>query len=140
MSDAVFADTNIYVYAAVANSGPKHCEASRVLADVLSSRRIISSTQVLGEFYSAMSKNKCPHGEIIRLLDEIKFNTEMKVVDEQTVEHGLNLIAKYGYHYWDSLLLATALDYNCTVFYSEDMRDDQVIEGMTIRNIFREAG
>jgi len=138
MNDAVFADTNIYVYAAVTNSGPKHRAASGVLADVLSSRRIISSTQVLGEFYSAMSKNKCPHDEIVRLLDEIKFNTEMKLVDEQTVEHGLNLIARYGYHYWDSLLLATALDYGCDVFYSEDLRDGQVIENqLRIQNPFK---
>ena len=38
--------------------------------------------------------------------------------------------------FYDSLLLAAALEASCTVFYSEDMHDGQTIGGMTIQNPF----
>jgi predicted nucleic acid-binding protein len=34
---------------------------------------------------------------------------------------------KYGYTYWDSLVLATALLHNCSILYSEDMQHSQLI-------------
>ncbi|APB35038.1 Putative nucleic-acid-binding protein, contains pilt domain [Gloeomargarita lithophora Alchichica-D10] len=36
---------------------------------------------------------------------------------------------RYGYSYWDSLIIATALQSNCNILYSEDMQHDQLIEG-----------
>ncbi|HZS56127.1 MAG TPA: AbrB/MazE/SpoVT family DNA-binding domain-containing protein [Bryobacteraceae bacterium] len=33
----------------------------------------------------------------------------------------------------------TALQEGCDTFYSEDLRDGQVIEGLTIRNLFRNS-
>ena len=42
----------------------------------------------------------------------------------------------YGYHIFDSLILAAALDAKCTLVYSEDMQDGQKIGELTIRNPF----
>jgi len=35
---------------------------------------------------------------------------------------------KYHYSYWDSLIIASALQNNCTVLISEDMQHNQKIE------------
>ncbi len=36
---------------------------------------------------------------------------------------------RYGYSYWDSLIIATALQNDCSILYSEDMQHNQLIEG-----------
>ena len=35
---------------------------------------------------------------------------------------------KYAYSYWDSLILASALENNCPIIYTEDMQSGQIIE------------
>jgi predicted nucleic acid-binding protein len=49
---------------------------------------------------------------------------------------GLEIAQKHGCHICDALLLAAAIESSCTVFYSENMHDGQVIDGLTIRNPF----
>jgi predicted nucleic acid-binding protein len=84
-----------------------------------------------------MSKNKCPHEEIMPFIDEIIDGTDMQTVTLKVIERCFALRKRYAYTYWDSLLLATALHTGCGVFYSEDMQDGQVIENtLTIRNPF----
>jgi predicted nucleic acid-binding protein len=50
---------------------------------------------------------------------------------------GLRIAQRTGYRIHDSMLLSAALEAECTVFYSEDMHDGQVIDGLKIRNPFR---
>ena len=54
----------------------------------------------------------------------------------ETHDLALRLTDQYGYHICDSLVIAAALQASCGTLYSEDMRDGQVIEGLTIRNPF----
>ncbi|WP_353640740.1 PIN domain-containing protein [Desulfonauticus submarinus] len=35
---------------------------------------------------------------------------------------------KYKFSYWDSLIVASALENNCSILYTEDMQDGQIIE------------
>jgi predicted nucleic acid-binding protein len=48
----------------------------------------------------------------------------------------LRIREQYQYHIYDSLMIAAALRASCRTLYSEDMRDGQVIDGLTIRNPF----
>jgi predicted nucleic acid-binding protein len=137
MTDRVFVDTNIYIYAAIESTGTKHRIASDLLSRLSQTASIIASTQVIGEFYTAMSKNKCPHEEIMPFIDEIIEGTDMQTVTLEIIERCFALRKRYNYTYWDSLLLASALHTDCEVFYSEDMQDGQGIENtLTIRNPF----
>jgi predicted nucleic acid-binding protein len=137
MTDTVFVDTNIYIYAAVESNGTKHRIASDLLSRLSQTAPIIASTQTIGEFYTAMSKNNRPHEEIMSFIDEIIDGADVKTVTLEIIEQCFVLRKRYNYTYWDSLLLATALHSGCEVFYSEDMQDGQVIEDtITIRNPF----
>lgn len=51
--------------------------------------------------------------------------------------HALDVQARYQYGFYDSLIVAAALDAGCTRPYSEDLQDGQRIEGLTIENPFR---
>ncbi|NJP12010.1 MAG: PIN domain-containing protein [Leptolyngbyaceae cyanobacterium RU_5_1] len=52
-------------------------------------------------------------------------------IDVLKVIQALEVNLKYGYSYWDSLIIATALLNDCSVFYSEDMQHNQLIENKT---------
>ena len=45
-----------------------------------------------------------------------------------TITQCIHLKERYGYSWWDSLLLSSALETHCTTVYSEDMQNGQVIE------------
>jgi len=44
----------------------------------------------------------------------------------------------YKFQFYDCLIIATALENNCTILYSEDMQHNQLIEDkLTILNPFK---
>jgi predicted nucleic acid-binding protein len=67
----------------------------------------------------------------------ICLNNTLVVVNLDTIKHGLYIQNKYHFSYYDSLIIASALESNCEFLLSEDMNDAQVIEkSLTILNIF----
>jgi predicted nucleic acid-binding protein len=55
----------------------------------------------------------------------------------ETHEQALGLTSRYGFHIYDALIVAAALQADCRELYTEDLQDGQVIDGrLTIRNPF----
>jgi predicted nucleic acid-binding protein len=50
----------------------------------------------------------------------------------------LNIQSRYQYSFYDSLIIAAALEAGCKTLYSEDMQHGQRIEQVTIKNPFLE--
>ena len=136
MSGRVFIDTNLFIYAHISNDTVKHETAAGLFRQIIGSQVIIS-TQILSEFYSAMSKHKREHYEISCFLTDIIRCSNVVAVSLATIELCLKLKDKYGYSYWDSLILASAVENSCKTLYSEDMRHGHYIEEcLTIYNPF----
>ena len=127
MSDNVFIDTNIWGYAHINNDKEKH-HAAVQLVKALSLRNIIISPQILSEFYSVMNKYKMPHDTIVQRMEEIIEIANVCDTTLSTITQCIHLKERYGYSWWDSLLLSSALETHCTTVYSEDMQNGQVIE------------
>jgi predicted nucleic acid-binding protein len=51
-------------------------------------------------------------------------------------EQALNIQGRYGYGFYDSLIIAAALEAACSRLISEDFQDGQRIEGLRIVNPF----
>ena len=49
-------------------------------------------------------------------------------IETSQVAKAIEINNRYGYSYWDSLIVATALRSNCNILYSEDMQNSQLIE------------
>ena len=132
MSDRSFFDTTILVYA-VSEGDPRAAVAENLLA-----AGGYISVQVLNEFAAvARRKLKMSWEEIGEALAAVR--TLCEPPSPLTVEihdAGLAIAAQYGYHIYDSLILAAALDGECDTVYSEDMQDGQKIGELTIRNPF----
>jgi len=129
MTDKIFVDSNIFVYAYTDDNRQKHILSRNLLKDNILTSEIILSVQILNEFYSVMTKYKYSHDEIKSCLDEIIEQVEIMPLKLNTFKRCLFIKEKYGYSWWDSLVLASALEHNCKILYSEDMQHGQIIEG-----------
>jgi predicted nucleic acid-binding protein len=58
-------------------------------------------------------------------------------ISVQTHDAALRIAGRDGYHIYDSLVIAAALEARCNTLFSEDMNDGQTVEGLTIRDPFR---
>ena len=89
------------------------------------------STQVLNEVSNVLRrKQKLDYSAILSVIHELQSNFQVSTVTIQTIEQALLLGERYRYSYFDSLMLASALEQGCTVLYSEDMQHGQIIDGL----------
>jgi predicted nucleic acid-binding protein len=133
MSDKAFFDTNVFVYAIIQDD-PRSDHAEELIA-----QGGTVSVQVLSEFAAVVRrKTKMPWVEIRRALDGIRVLCPVPLpITLDTHQQALAIAERYGYRIYDALIVASALEARCTILYSEDMRDGQVIgRKLTIRNPF----
>ncbi len=50
-------------------------------------------------------------------------------IEGETIKLCIDIKERYGFSYWDSLVIATAIENECSIIYSEDMKHDQIISG-----------
>jgi predicted nucleic acid-binding protein len=140
MSDKIFLDTNLWVYFFSKNPLEKSEKVQKIIES--HPENLLISTQVLGELYNVLTRKKLaskPEVEAIVL----KLITSFIILDIDTAKviQALEISSLYGYTYWDSLILATALLSNCTILYSEDMQHNQLIKNkVRIVNPFISTG
>jgi predicted nucleic acid-binding protein len=132
MKDKVFIDTNIFVYAFLdtddSSQHAKHLKAVEFLKQFDANSQVIISTQVLSEDYSALLKNKINDEDIQESAKQLVNSIEVVSVSKNIVMDSYSIKNKYRYSYWDSLIISSALQSNCTVLYSEDLQHNQKIE------------
>jgi predicted nucleic acid-binding protein len=132
MSGKIFFDTTILIYAI------SEGDARTSIAEELIAAGGCLSVQVLNEFAAvAKRKLKMSWSEIAEALDAARALCDPPLpLTVEIHEAALRIAERYGYHIYDSLILAAALDAGCDVLYSEDMQDGQKIDSLTIRNPF----
>ena len=132
MSADDFFDSNVLLYLV----SPEPSKAARAEALVDTGGTV--SIQVLAEVANvARRKFQMTFQEIRELLLGIRLACSVHTPDIRTHELGLDLAERYRFSIYDSMLLASALEAGCRIFYSEDLHHGQRIEGLTIRNPFR---
>jgi predicted nucleic acid-binding protein len=133
MSDRAFLDTNIFVYAIVQDD-PRTHDAEELIAE---GGKV--SVQILNEFAAvARRKTNMTWGEVQLGLETIKILCPDPLpITLDTHQEALEIAEKYGYKIYDALIVASALEAKCTILYTEDMQDGQIIDRrLTIRNPF----
>ena len=129
-----FFDTNVLIYAFGydPNRTPK---AERLLAS-----GGLVSVQSLNEFVAV-----CRHKLKISWTD-VKESLNLicilcpnpRPISLDTHKSAIKIAESYGYHIYDALIAASAIEAGCRILYSEDLQDGQVIDReLTIRNPFK---
>jgi predicted nucleic acid-binding protein len=128
MSDKVLLDTNLWVYLYSKNPADKYEKVNTLLSSQIES--LIMSTQILGELYNVLLKKKFrTQAQAQEIISQLIAGFDITEIPATQVIEAIKINVRYGYSYWDSLLVSTALLNNCSILYSEDMQHDQLIEG-----------
>lgn len=135
MPGSTFIDTNVVLYLYSADEPDKKAAAE---AGVRGAERAWTSTQVLSEMANVLRRKfKLDYPDIAAAVDEVRNACDVHVVTAETVMLALRLGERYRHSYFDSLILAAALECGCDTLASEDMQNGLVIESrLTIRNPF----
>lgn len=128
MKDKIFVDTNIFIYSAVEDN--IHLNKRKKAVELIQREEfeIVISTQVINEFYAILIKNKISDAEIQERIYELIENAVLVNVIFRTMQSAWKIRERYGFSYWDSLIVASALECNCSILYTEDLQDGQLIE------------
>ena len=139
MSDKVFLDTNMVIYSYSEDEPEKQEIANDILEQY--SDQIIISNQVINELSNTLfRKFKLNADEVRKTVLELNDNFPIVNFNLQTQLKGIELKGKYKLQFYDSMILATALENGCNIVFSEDMQHNQVIEDkLTIINPFRDV-
>ena len=95
------------------------------------------SYQVVQETADALTgKLGVSPDSIRRLLDDVLVPL-WQVSPTLALYHGaISLQSRYRFSFYDSIIVAAALEAGCTRLYSEDLQHDQQIQQLTITNPF----
>ena len=128
----VFFDTNILLYLLSTDT------AKADKAEELVAGGGVGSMQVLNEFAAvALRKLGMTHGEVREALAPIRSLCKVVPLTPETHDEALRIAERFGYSFYDALILGAARLAGCGRVYSEDMQDGQVIEeGLVIVNPF----
>lgn len=127
MSDKVFVDTNILVYAHDRSAGIKRERAEALIQRLWEDGNAVLSTQVLQELCVNLRRRLArpwPVEETQTLLEdymrwEIVVNTPASVVEATIIE------ARHQISFWDALILQAAGSCGAKILYSEDFSNGQ---------------
>lgn len=139
MNDKFFLDTNIFIYDIHEAEKEKKNKSRALIIQALDTQLGIISHQVIQEFINVatrkievtMTPEDCRLYVHRHLFPLWKINST-----EQLIFKSLDIFQKYKYSFYDSLIIASALEASCKILYSEDLQSKQMIEGLTIINPF----
>ena len=138
MTEKVFVDTNILLYAHDKDAGIKQERAAERLRELWESESGRLSTQVLQEFYvNVTQKIKKPLG--LDPAREVVRNYALWVespITPRTIVRASEISEIWRLAFWDSMIVAAAEQDGAARLLSEDLQAGQVIAGIKVVNPF----
>ncbi|MCY3928519.1 MAG: PIN domain-containing protein [Acidobacteria bacterium] len=134
-----FLDTNIFVYTFDQRDPEKQALARNLVERALGTGEGVVSSQVVQEFLNvALRKFERPLSDeqALRYLRDVLDPLCSVFPSISLYETALSLHRRWRFSFYDSLIVAAALESNCNVLYSEDLQDGQEIESLTVANPF----
>ena len=137
MKDKVFLDSNVIIYA-YSNSELEKQRQSRSIFEQYENINI--SNQVINEVANILFKKfKLNSFEVETTILQINNMSNMFNLTLAIQIKAIRIKKDYNLQFYDALIVATALENNCTILYSVDMQDSLVVENrLTIINPFKE--
>lgn len=132
----VFVDTNVFIYAVDQADPAKQQKARLWLAELSRCHAGRTSFQVLQEFYvRAVQKSPGSELEIRKAVGDLLL-WHPTAVSGQILAEAWKVQDRYRFSFWDALIVGAAKATNCTHLLTEDLQDNQDLEGITVVNPF----
>jgi predicted nucleic acid-binding protein len=139
MSDRCFIDTNILIYAHDRDAGAKQVKAAKVLEDLWERQAGVLSVQVLQEFYVNVTRKIPKPLSRAQARDVIQSYAAwpLAVNDAGSLMRASDIEERHGLSFWDSLIVAAAVELGADRLLSEDLQHGRRLEGLIVENPLR---
>jgi predicted nucleic acid-binding protein len=133
-----FFDTNVLVYLFDADSPGKRRKARALFHKHTDAGDILLSTQVLQEFYVAVTRKLALPLDAAEAADAVANFAELSLVqiDSKMILSAIHRSRNNQLSFWDALVVQAAIEGHASTLYSEDMQDGQTFEGLRVVNPF----
>ncbi|MBC7962925.1 MAG: PIN domain-containing protein [Steroidobacteraceae bacterium] len=121
----VFVDSNIWIY--LYSTDAKALIARKTIDKHF--KNIILSTQVIGEVFHSLSRKGIRSKDEARtIINDLIESFTVVDVTASIATRAMDTSIRYGFTYWDSLIISTALEHDCTILFTEDLHNGQILE------------
>lgn len=135
----VFVDSNVLVYARDASEHERQPAAADWIRTLWATRTGRLSTQVLSEFYVTVTAKLDPG------LDPTEARTDVRALmtwdplatDRSLIASAWEIEDRFGFSFWDALIVAGARRSGCTHLLTEDLQDGHDLDGTLVVDPFR---
>jgi len=126
-------DTNVLIYNHGVNGGTK-----QLIADSLLDNVPVISTQVISEYLNVIKRiSKMNKSDLLKICAEWLEYCQVQPVSLSTIKLAHHLVQRYDFQLFDSIIVASALEAECDILYSEDLHHGLIVENkLTILNPF----
>jgi predicted nucleic acid-binding protein len=139
MSDRIFLDTNVFVYALSKSAPSKQVIANRLVEEAIKSGKGCISFQVVQEFFNVAFRRFTPPmtpAEAEQYLS-VTFRPLLAVHSSHALYgEALQFFGKNSISWYDALIVAAAVEGQCGILYSEDFQHGQKFLSMRVVNPF----
>lgn len=136
MTDKPTLDTNILIYA----FGKDDDARKQIAKEIIAKCQIISLQVVNETVYVLIKKFKFSSSELEKVIEFMKSNFIISDLNISTLDQTMKIYDRYGFSFWDSMMVSAAINNHCSILYSEDLHHNQLIDGkLQIVNPFRTA-
>lgn len=135
-----FLDSNIWLYVLLDDRDAQDADRKRGRAISLTNgQRAVVSTQVINEVcVNLLKKAAFSERQIKELIQDFYDRCTVIKLKLEILTGASDLRLRYGFSFWDGLIVASALYAKVDVLYSEDMQDGLIVsEKLEIVNPFK---
>jgi predicted nucleic acid-binding protein len=139
MSAEFFLDTNVLIYAFTNQDVKKKARCLELHELAIADRSGAISFQVVQEFLNAAQKKfptRFTDDDLREFLENVLWPLCVVLPSQRLYEDALQLRKETGFSFYDSLIVAAALEAGCKTIYSEDLQHGRRLHGLEIKNPF----
>jgi predicted nucleic acid-binding protein len=125
----IFLDSNILLYALLAEQSAAKFSISRNIIQNNRPDIIISSQVVIEVAANLLRKGNFSESQIAKFIEDAYEDYVVIDVSQKILLRASELRSRYKLSYFDSIIVAAALNTGSTILYSEDMQNGLIVEG-----------
>lgn len=138
MSGGDFLDSNVFVYLFDETDAAKRRIAASLVNDALASEAAAISHQVVQETLNVITRRRASAAEARAFMASVLMPLWRVMPSEELYREAIDVRERYQYSFYDSLIIAAALQADCRRLFSEDLQHGQRIGRLVIENPFRD--
>ncbi len=140
MKDKFFIDTNIFVYTFDYRAKKKNRISRNLISKALKEYNGVISFQVIQEFINAIAKKvdkEITSNDIIKYVEVVLSQLLEVFPSIDLYKSAIDIKERWQLSFYDSLIIAAALEANCNILYTEDLQHGLKVYELEVVNPFK---